>query len=86
MVLEPTKDPSETDKWLLFSTERHDEPRWAAKNPTGAFDNPLTSFRFMPKPTRFGEAFATVALLYGAFVGVPALAGAWAFGKILRWW
>ncbi len=81
-----TKDPSDTDKWLLFSGGRHDEPRWQAKNPTGVFDNALTSFRFMPKGTSRFEAATTVIVLYGAFVGLPALAGLWALGRIAGWW
>jgi hypothetical protein len=80
------KDPTDTDKWRLFSNERHDEPRWSAKNPTGVFDSAAASFRLMPKSTSTFEAAATVIVLYGAFIGLPALAGLWALGRIAGWW
>ena len=58
--------------------------RFAATNPTGAFDNALTSFRFTPRPYRWPEILATVGVLYGVFIGIPALAGAWAAWRIWK--
>lgn len=74
----PQGNSEDSQKWFA----RHRS--FTARNPTGAFDNPLTSFRFAPKPSRWPEIFLTVGVLYGAFVGLPAAAGTWAFVKILH--
>lgn len=68
------------DSQKFFATHA----RWTASDPTGAFDNPLTSFRLMPIPSRWPEIIGTVGGLYGFFIGIPALAGAWALWRILH--
>lgn len=75
---DPQGSSEDSQKW--FARHR----AFTARNPTGAFDNPLTSFRFAPKPSRWPEIFMTVGLLYGVFVGLPAAAGVWAAITILR--
>lgn len=56
--------------------------RFAATEPTGAFDNVLTSLRFSPRPYRFRDVLLGVGILYGAFIGLPVLAGIWAGWRI----
>lgn len=58
--------------------------RFTASDPTGAFDNALTSFRFSPRPYRFRDAFLGLGILYGGFIGIPAAAGVWAAWKIFH--
>lgn len=77
---EPITDAGSEESQKFFATHA----RWKATHPTGAFDNPLTSFRFSPRPYRLWEILSTVGILYGVTIGVPALAGLWAAWRIWR--
>lgn len=74
----PHSGSDESQKWFASAA------RFQAAHPTGAFDNVLASFRLSPRPTRLRDALLTVGVLYGGFVGVPALAGLWAAWRIWR--
>lgn len=69
---------SSEDSQKFFATHA----RWTASNPTGAFDSSTVSFRLMPIPSRWPEIIGTLGILYGVFIGIPALAGAWAAWRI----
>jgi hypothetical protein len=72
----PVGDSDDSQKW--FAQHR----AFTAKNPTGAFDNVLASFRFTPRPYRWREILLSVGVLYGLFVGLPVGAGIWAAVEI----
>lgn len=72
--------PGSEDSQKFFATHE----RFTATRPTGAFDNVLTSFRLSARPYRWREIFSTVGILYGLFIGLPVVAGAWAGWRIWR--
>lgn len=59
--------------------------RFKAYRPTGVFDSAAVSLRYMPKAQNWGEILATVGVLYGVLVGLPALAGLWSASQIFGW-
>ncbi len=58
--------------------------RFTAHEPTGAFDNALTSFRLAPRPYYWREVALVVGVLYGTIVGLPVAVGVWAAWRIWR--
>lgn len=59
--------------------------RFKAYRPTGAFDSAAVSLRYMPKAQNWGEILGTVGLLYGLFIGLPAISALWSLSVIFGW-
>lgn len=76
----PDAEGGSEDSQKFFATHA----RFAARHPTGAFDNPLTSFRYSPRPYRWREILLTVGVLFGLFIGVPLAGAVWAGWKIWK--
>lgn len=62
---------------VLDRQARMDAPLPASPLTTGAFVSRAVSTRFEVQPSRWGN-LGTLAVLYGLFIGVPALVAVWA--------
>lgn len=68
----PTGDSDDSQKWFTQADKVNPQAETMAR------------FRYAVAPERWYEVAVSLGVLYGGFIGIPAIAGAWALWKILH--
>jgi hypothetical protein len=71
----PVGSSEDSQKWFARHQRLSDKQ-------SSSWDSVQRSFRFSPRPYRWREIILGVGVLYGTFIGLPALGGVWAAWRL----